>query len=230
MAEARPAWVASKGTALRPRPSGSDPNVRPGSKARGTDGKMIDYPDTVLSEQDLVQIERAHPDGLTSAQIIAIFQARGARLSEATFRKYVQLGLLPRSRRVGLKGKHRGSHGLYPCATVRRINSIKRMMSESFTIEEIQRAFVRFKRQIEQIEAAFDELFKGFEREIGAPRFDQSLKRNLSRDLDLAKRSASDLVRRMIQIETQISWSQKDRGIPTAAPMTHTSQSGSHRV
>jgi len=55
----------------------------------------------LLQEKDLIQIERTHPDGLTSAQIIGIFQARGARLSEATFRKYVQLGLLPRCRRVG---------------------------------------------------------------------------------------------------------------------------------
>ena len=32
-----------------------------------------------------------------------IFRPKGVRLSEATFRKYVQAGLLPRSRRVGRK-------------------------------------------------------------------------------------------------------------------------------
>ena len=46
---------------------------------------------------------------------------KGVRLSEATFRKYVQAGLLPRSKRVGRKGKHRGSQGLYPVEAVRRI-------------------------------------------------------------------------------------------------------------
>ena len=48
------------------------------------------------------------------AQIVEAFTDAGVRLSEATFRKWVQLGLLPRSRRVGRKGKHQGSLGLYP--------------------------------------------------------------------------------------------------------------------
>ena len=34
------------------------------------------------------------------------------KFSEATLRKYVQLGLLPRSVRVGRKGKHQGSQGI----------------------------------------------------------------------------------------------------------------------
>ena len=111
----------------------------------------------LLSEADLVRIEKAHPDGLSSAQIIQIFQQRGVKLSEATFRKYVQLGLLPRCRRVGTKGKHRGSRGVYPCATVRRINSIKRLMERSYTIEEIQQSFSNFKSNIESVESALEE-------------------------------------------------------------------------
>lgn len=163
----------------------------------------------LLSEQDLAQIERAHPNGLTSAQIIQIFQSRGARLSEATFRKYVQLGLLPRSRRVGSKGKHRGSRGIYPCATVRRINSIKQLMSRSFTIEEIQRAFSAFKQQIDAAEAAIEELLKGFEREIAKPRFDVAQKRRLSREVSEARVAASALVKRITDIETQLSTPEK---------------------
>src|SRR6516225_852055 len=99
----------------------------------------------LLGERDLDEIERTHPEGLTSAQVVERFRARGVKLSEATFRKYVQLGLLPRSRHVGRKGKHQGSMGLYPAGVVRRVNAIKRMMAESYTIEEIQRSFLRFK-------------------------------------------------------------------------------------
>ena len=57
---------------------------------------------------------RSYPDGLSTQQIVELFAVEGERLSEATFRKYVQLGLLPRSVRVGRKGKHRGSQGRYP--------------------------------------------------------------------------------------------------------------------
>jgi len=37
--------------------------------------------------------------------LLDVFPPRGIRFSEATLRKYVQLGLLPRSVRVGQKGK-----------------------------------------------------------------------------------------------------------------------------
>ncbi|MCC6746311.1 MAG: MerR family transcriptional regulator [Deltaproteobacteria bacterium] len=173
----------------------------------------------MLNERDLTQIEKVHADGLTSAQIIQIFQARGARLSEATFRKYVQLGLLPRSKRVGSKGKHRGSHGIYPCATVRRINSIKRLMASSYTIEEIQRSFSAFKQQIDDIEAALDELFKGFEREIGQPAFDLSRRRTLSRDIGVARRTATDLVRRIIEIENEVTLADRPRRVVGAGTL-----------
>ena len=169
--------------------------------------------EVVLSERDLMEIERSNPEGLTSAQIIKIFQARGARLSEATFRKYVQLGLLPRSKRVGAKGKHRGSHGIYPCATVRRINSIKQLMSQSYTIEQIQQSFSSFKDRIEEIDAALEELFRGFQRDVAQPSFDNSRRRVLAREVDLVKRTAGELVRRLIQLESRIAWPQKNRRV-----------------
>jgi hypothetical protein len=58
----------------------------------------------LLVEEELSEIERQWPGGLTSRQIVDVFTARGFRFSEATLRKYVQLGLLPRSIRVGRKG------------------------------------------------------------------------------------------------------------------------------
>lgn len=91
------------------------------------------------TEERLGAFESAHPDGIAVQQIIDAFEQSGERLTEATFRKYVQLGLLPRSVRVGRKGKHRGSQGLYPAMVVRRIDTIRRLMSQGYTIEEIQR-------------------------------------------------------------------------------------------
>src|SRR3712207_1701644 len=81
----------------------------------------------LLDEEEIAEIERAWPNGLTSRQIVDVFESRGIRFSEATLRKYVQLGLLPRSVRVGRKGKHRGSCGLYPANVVRRVNLVKGM-------------------------------------------------------------------------------------------------------
>jgi hypothetical protein len=158
----------------------------------------------LLSGRDLDAVERAHPEGMTSAQVVEVFVARGLKLSEATFRKYVQLGLLPRSRRVGRKGKHQGSMGLYPATVVRRVNAIKRMMAESYTIEEIQRSFLRFKDEIEAIERGLKELFVGFERELRVPEFDPGRRRQLGKELADARRVADDLVGRIEGLERQI--------------------------
>ena len=65
-----------------------------------------------INEATLSRIEKQHAGGLTSAEILDVFASHDIPLSEATLRKYVQLGLLPRSVRVGRKGKHQGSQGL----------------------------------------------------------------------------------------------------------------------
>jgi len=113
----------------------------------------------LLDAADLAAVEAQVPEGISSAEVIDIFQARGIKLSEATFRKYVQLGLLPTSRRVGSKGKHRGSRGVYPVTVVRRINLIKRLMDEGMTLEEIRDSFLAIQNDIEQLTAAFESLF-----------------------------------------------------------------------
>jgi hypothetical protein len=173
--------------------------VRGGSQqAEGEEGAGL------LPGRELDAIERAHPDGMSSAQVVEVFRARGVKLSEATFRKYVQLGLLPRSRRVGRKGKHQGSMGLYPSTVVRRVNAIKRMMAESYTIEEIQRSFLRFKDEIEAVERGLKELFVGFERELRAPEFDPGRRKQLGKELADARRVAGDLVGKIEGLERQI--------------------------
>lgn len=158
-----------------------------------------------LSDRDLKSIEREYPGGLTSVQIVHIFAERGIRFSEATFRKYVQLGLLPRSRRVGRKGKHQGSLGLYPATTVRRIDAVKRLMARNYTIEDIQRQFLRFRDDFEALERGVGALFSGFEEAIRAPHFDARGRRDLKRELAEARKVADELLRRIGQIERRVS-------------------------
>src|SRR5262245_57154772 len=87
-----------------------------------------------VDDAELDRLRQQRPDGLTAHEIVELFRARGVRMTEATFRKYVQLGLLPRSRRVGRKGRHRGSLGLYPVEAVRRVDLIKRALANRTTI------------------------------------------------------------------------------------------------
>lgn len=112
------------------------------------------------------RLEDEHPQGLSAGQIVEFFAPRGIKLAQATFRKYVQLGLLPRSRRVGEKGKHRGSRGLYPASAVRRISLIKTMMDQGLTLETIRRSFIFFRGQLDDIERALEELFAALDKSV----------------------------------------------------------------
>src|SRR3982751_1320284 len=159
----------------------------------------------LLDEREIEEIERSWPDGVTSRQIVDMFETRGIRFSEATLRKYVQLGLLPRSVRVGRKGKHRGSCGLYPSHVIRRVNVVKGMMAEDQTIEEIQRSFARFKDDIESVEKNLRELISGFYSEAKAPTVAADGRRELEREITEAKRAAGELVRRIASLERRIS-------------------------
>src|SRR3982751_784621 len=170
----------------------------------------------LLDEREIEEIERSWPDGMTSRQIVDVFETRGIRFSEATLRKYVQLGLLPRSVRVGRKGKHRGSCGLYPSHVIRRVNVVKGMMAEDRTIEEIQRSFARFKDDIKSVEKNLRELISGFEREAKAPTVAADGRRELEREITEAKRAAGELVRRIASLERRISAHVEPASGPTA--------------
>ena len=159
----------------------------------------------LLDEDELSEIERSWPQGLTSRQIVDLFETRGIRFSEATLRKYVQLGLLPRSVRVGRKGKHRGSCGLYPANVVRRVNLVKGMMAEDRTIEEIQRSFARLKDEIDTLEKGLRDLIAGFERQAKGPALGPEKRRELEGEITEAKRAAGDLVRRITGLEMRLS-------------------------
>ncbi len=168
----------------------------------------------VLDEAELAEIERAWPNGLTSRQIVDVFETRGIRFSEATLRKYVQLGLLPRSVRVGRKGKHRGSCGIYPAHVIRRVNTVKRMMAENLTIEEIQRSFARFKEEMGAVETGLRDLLASFERETKGAALTADRRRELEKELVEAKRTAGELVRRIAGLERKLSTPAEDEAGP----------------
>src|SRR6187401_1969638 len=119
-----------------------------------------------ISDEALEALEREHEQGITSAEILDIFAAHDIKFSEATLRKYVQLGLLPRSTRVGQKGKHQGSHGVYPVHVFRALLRIREMLAESYTIEEIRRDFLFARNELEQFEHILACLFKALTRAV----------------------------------------------------------------
>src|SRR3954469_15916210 len=141
-------------------------------------------------------LEQQFPQGISAAQIVEFFEPRGVKLAQATFRKYVQLGLLPRSRRVGEKGKHRGSKGLYPSAAVRRIHLIKSLMDEGMTLEDIRRSFIFFRGQLDGVERALDELFAALDKSLGErPELGASRRKQLERLLDGSRKQAADFIK-----------------------------------
>jgi DNA-binding transcriptional MerR regulator len=164
----------------------------------------------ILRPEEIARIERDFAAGLSARDILEIFRPRGVRLSEATFRKYVQAGLLPRSRRVGRKGKHRGSQGLYPVQAVRRINAIKKMMAEGMTLEDIRRSFIFFKNHIDQLERGLVEVMDGVEAELGGRTFGNQQRAELEIQLAALRVRAGELVRELSRLGSAVTVRQEN--------------------
>jgi len=192
-------WDPPSAFAFARTPSG------PGGGGSGSGGGSAEEGDgNLLSDKDLRQIEKDHPDGMTAVQVVHVFTERGIRFSEATFRKYVQQGLLPRSRRVGRKGKHQGSLGMYPPTTVRRINAIKRLQAENYTIDDIQKQFLRYRDEIEALERGLEVVLSGFEEDAMAPHFDADARKSLKKEVAEARLRAEELMKRIEGIERRV--------------------------
>jgi hypothetical protein len=149
----------------------------------------------ILRPNELARIERDYATGLPARAILEIFRPHRVQLSQATFRKYVQAGLLPRSKRVGKKGKHRGSTGVYPVEAVRRINAIKKMMAQGHTLEEIRASFVFFKNQIDQVDRELHEVLDGFASALQGRPFGRPHKKKLTSELGQLRERAGELVK-----------------------------------
>jgi len=152
------------------------------------------------------RLETEYPQGISAAQIVDFFAPRGVKLAQATFRKYVQLGLLPRSRRVGEKGKHRGSRGLYPTSAARRIHLIKSLMDEGMTLEDIRGSFVFFRGQLDGVERSLDELFAALEKAIADKgELRPSRRKELDRLLAESRKHADQFVKEMERTVSEIT-------------------------
>jgi DNA-binding transcriptional MerR regulator len=149
-----------------------------------------------LAQTEIARIERERAGGISSAEVVRLFEAKGARLSAATFRKYVQAGLLPRSRRVGRKGKHTGSSGLYPVSVVRRVAVIKRMMAAGYTIEDIRGSFVTVRNRLEDVEKGLAELVE----ELGRKARAHPRRRRFEEELVRAEREARRALDRLEKV------------------------------
>ena len=149
-----------------------------------------------LDQAEIEQVERERAAGITSGEVVRLFEAKGARLSASTFRKYVQAGLLPRSRRVGRKGKHTGSSGLYPVSVVRRVAVIKRMMAEGYTVEDIRGSFVTVRNRLEDVEKGLADLVE----ELGRKARAHPRRRLFEEELGRAEREARRALERLEKV------------------------------
>ena len=158
----------------------------------------------LLTADEVSEYESLYPEGMSSAEIVNVFASRGIRFSEATLRKYVQQGLLPRSQRVGQKGKHKGSRGIYPVGAVRQINEIKKLMSMDYTIEEIQTQFAFVDGDLEELKALLARIIGKLEESSRAAVGGDLLTTTVARHLNEAKDTAAQLVGQIEQAANRI--------------------------
>jgi len=156
-----------------------------------------------ITDELLDRFEREHPQGITSQEILDTLAAYDIKFSEATLRKYVQLGLLPRSVRVGRKGKHQGSQGMYPATVIRQIQRIREMMAQNLTIEEIQREVLFVRGDIEDLERSIAKVFEAL-REAAKERRSETTARAIVNDLSAAETLATDLLAKLTMIEERL--------------------------
>ena len=162
-----------------------------------------------VTESILEQVERDHSGGITSADLLSFFEAQEVRFGEATLRKWVQLGLLPRSVRVGRKGKHQGSKGKYPVRVIRQILRIKELMEKDITIEDIQKQILFVRGDIEELETTLDKVFASLERNVeqrtqNDPASTLPGLRAVKADIARARALADDLLARLEKLEERL--------------------------
>jgi len=170
----------------------------------------------MIDAETLTQLEKAHAAGLSSAEILDVFARHDVQLSEATLRKYVQLGLLPRSVRVGRKGKHQGSQGIYPVGVVRQILRIKQMMAESYTIDQIQREFLFIRSEVEQLESMLSRIFRKLDAVLKERKIERATSA-VQRDVGDARSLSKELMARLTAIETKLTSRSKLESVPSVS-------------
>ena len=158
-----------------------------------------------LDSSTLSRLENEHEAGLTSVEILAVLEQHGVKFSEATLRTYVQLGLLPRRVRVGRKGKHQGSTGMYPVTVLRQILRIREMMADDLTIEQIQKEFLFVRGDIEELERVLGHIFENLEHTAKERAKDGAGGRLVTGDIAGARSLARELLQRLESIEARLT-------------------------
>jgi hypothetical protein len=78
------------------------------------------------------------------------------------------------------------------------------MMAANYTIEDIQRSFLRFKDEIEAIDRGIKGLLDGYERELRAAGFDAERRKGLLKEVSAVRKLASETMQRIESLERQI--------------------------
>ncbi len=173
---------------------------------------MVKVPENVLKK-----FEKEHVNGITSADLLAFFASQDIRFGEATLRKWVQLGLLPRSVRVGKKGKHQGSKGMYPVRVIRQVLRIKELMAQNLTIEEIQRQFLFVRGDIEALEQTLGKIFATLDEVVSVREGRVTTMRSVGADVVKAQALAKDLMERLEKIEARLIADAESKGTEVAS-------------
>ena len=154
-----------------------------------------------LSKLEVKKIADRFGEGISSKEIVKIFQNKGIRFSEATFRKYVQMGLVERCRRVGQKGKHRGSHGLYPISTINRINSIKKMISGDVTLEQLKGSYFSLRQKLEEVDRILNDVSGDIKEMCEEKGKRERHDVQLSREVENIKKNGQRVIRSLEKLE-----------------------------
>ncbi|MBI3074250.1 MAG: hypothetical protein HYY84_19245 [Deltaproteobacteria bacterium] len=149
--------------------------------------------------------DREHPEGASCQAILEFFGARGVALSEATFRRYVKLGLVPRSVRVGRKGKHRGSSGLYPVGTATQVNDIRRLTHGDVTIEDLVNSHFLFQKEIAAAGRQLDAIFDAMVASIASAPTSARSRAELANEERALRKLSRDVLKRLGALGTRIS-------------------------
>jgi hypothetical protein len=165
----------------------------------------------LLSEEELRALEGVYAEGITAVQIVEVFTARGIKFSEASFRKYVQQGLLPRSKRIGRKGKHRGSLGVYPAKTIRRINTVRSLMDDGNTIEEIRGQFLLYTDLAEGVAEHITELTNRLATDIASSDLPKLEKNALERELADVRKDGERVAEKLEELTRKVAAPRTDR-------------------
>ncbi len=154
-----------------------------------------------FTKTELKKLSSDYPNGISSQEIVQLFRERGFKFSEATFRKYVQMGLVERCRRVGRKGKHRGSRGLYPISTIERINTIKRMISGDMTLEQLRGSYFQLRQRVEEVDRILMEVQQEITRQEDQKERKDRQDAVIRRDVEQISKSVRRLIRKLETLE-----------------------------